>query len=332
MQLTIKTNDQAEMIMENYFPENYCDPANGLLERSSEIKNILGNGSYSEVFFEGMHIFFGDFRLKQKTKLRFESDFEMINMHFSLCGICGSNMAKRPNFSNDSTTNCHNIIYVPEVTTPLYFSAGNVQMLEIHLSPKLFKKFLAEADVYNDFLNLIRKQRPALLSRDYMSISPTMLHLINAIIRCTRKGMYKRMYLEAKVIELLLLQLEQFANQDCKAFCSLKSADIEKIFYAKEIILKRYYNPCSLIDLARQVGTNEFTLKKGFKEIFGTTVFGMVAEVKMEQAKQLLLTGGKTISEISDCIGYSHQTHFTKAFKRKFGVAPSEYLNYHALS
>lgn len=97
--------------------------------------------------------------------------------------------------------------------------------------------------------------------------------------------MYKRMFLEAKVIELLLLQLEQFATHDCAVFCSLKSADVEKMYHAKEIILNQLHIPCSLIDLARQVGTNEFTLKKGFKEVFGTNVFGMVGEMRMQHAK-----------------------------------------------
>ncbi|ANH81817.1 hypothetical protein A8C56_13250 [Niabella ginsenosidivorans] len=62
--------------------------------------------------------------------------------------------------------------------------------------------------------------------------------------------------------------------------------------------------------------------------MFGTTVFGMVAEVKMEQARQLLLSGEKNISEVSDLTRYSHQAHFTRTFKKKFGVPPREYVKY----
>lgn len=94
-----------------------------------------------------------------------------------------------------------------------------------------------------------------------------MMNVLNEIVDCTRTGIYKRMYLEAKVIELLMLQLEQFAAHDCRVFCSLKPADIDKMHYARQIILQGINNPCSLIDLARQIGTNEFNLKKGFKEI-----------------------------------------------------------------
>ncbi|MBP1650338.1 MAG: AraC family transcriptional regulator, partial [Bacteroidetes bacterium] len=117
-----------------------------------------------------------------------------------------------------------------------------------------------------------------------------------------------------------------FSTHDCKDFCSLKKADIDKMHHAKEIILKQLYNPCSLIDLARQIGTNEFTLKKGFKEVFGTTVFGMVSDIRMEEAKALLLSGEKNVTEISELIGYKHPAHFNTAFKKKFGITPGKFL------
>jgi len=329
MQIRINSADLAEMVLESHFPENYYDPDSAVTERVTGIDNILGAGSYREVFFEGIHIAYGDLRLKRETKLLFESDYETVEMHFDLCGASVTNIANASDFSYEFTTNRHNIIYVPGVKGAIHFNATSMRTLEINLLPSLFKKYLQDAHAYEGFLDLIRKQSPTLLGKHNMPIMPPMMHLINAIIdaiiNCARKGIYKRLFLEAKVIDLLLLQLEQFAAHDCKVFCSLKPADVEKIYYAKEIILKQLHNPCSLIDLARQVGTNEFTLKKGFKEVFGATVFGMVAEVKMEQARQLLLAGEKNISEVSDLTGYSHQAHFTKAFKKRFGVPPSEY-------
>lgn len=326
MQIKINSSDLAEMVMENQFPENYYDPSCAVTERITAIENVLGKGCYREFFFEGIHIAYGDMRLRQKTGLFFESDYETVEMHFDLCGNSLTSIANAPDYSYEFTTNRHNIIYVPGIRGSIHFSTGSMRTLEINLVPSLFKKYLQDVCAYNNFLSLIRMQSPALLGKHNMPITPGMMHIINAIIGCTKKGIYKRLFLEAKVIELLLLQLEQFAKHDCSVFCSLKPADIEKMYHAKEIILKQLHNPCSLIDLARQVGTNEFTLKKGFKEVFGTTVFGMVAEVKMEQARQLLLSGKKNIAEISDLSGYSHQAHFTKAFKKKFGLSPSEYI------
>lgn len=78
--------------------------------------------------------------------------------------------------------------------------------------------------------------------------------------------------------------------------------------------------------MPKLIGANEFTLKKGFKEVFGTTLFGMVADKRLQQAKEELLAGIKNIAEISYDAGYKNPTHFSAAFKRKFGVSPSAYV------
>jgi len=121
-----------------------------------------------------------------------------------------------------------------------------------------------------------------------------------------------------------MLQLEQISEHHCYTFCTLKKADVEKMYQAKEFILKNLSTPCSLINIAQQVGTNEFTLKKGFKEVFGTTVFGFWNDVKMQEAKRLLLENKMNVSEVSEQIGYKNPQHFSTAFKKYFGTSPSQ--------
>ena len=132
------------------------------------------------------------------------------------------------------------------------------------------------------------------------------------------------MFIEAKVIELLMLQLEQISANACDTFCNLKKVDVEKMYAVKEIILKNIVTPISLIDLAQQVGTNEFTLKKGFKEVFGTTVFGFWNDLKMQESKTLLFEQKLSVSEVSARIGYKNPQHFSTAFKKYFGISPSQ--------
>lgn len=324
MQLKISTNDLTEMVLNNTFPENYHDAASAVTERVTHIDNALGKGSYREIFFEGIHIAYGDIRFRNETQLFFESDYETVEMHFDLCGGSLTDISGAGDRTYAFSTNRHNIIYVPGIKGNIRFGASNKQMLEINLRPSLFSRYLQDSDTFRDFLDLIKKQTPALMSKHNMPITPAMLNIILSITGCTRNGIYKKIFLESKVIELLLLQLEQFSTHNCDVFCSIKPTDVGKIYNAKEIILKQLHNPCSLIDLARQVGTNEFTLKKGFKEVFGTTVFGMVTEIKLKHAKELLLSGEKSIAEVSRQSGYKYQGHFTKAFKKQFGVPPTK--------
>lgn len=100
--------------------------------------------------------------------------------------------------------------------------------------------------------------------------------ILQQILNCPHQGLIKRAYLESKAIELMALVLEQEVaiQQGETKKVSLKPEQIERIHYAKEILLQDLGNPPSLEELARQAGLNEFILKKGFRNCFGTTVFG----------------------------------------------------------
>lgn len=133
-----------------------------------------------------------------------------------------------------------------------------------------------------------------------------------------------RLYLEARTLEIMAVIINQLENQ-CQTSekpTFLKANDIEKIYQAKQYIEKHLRNPCSLIELSRLVGLNDFKLKKGFREVMGTTVFGYLFNCRMQTASQLLLQK-KSVSEVSFLVGYKNPHHFTAAYKKKYGVLPS---------
>lgn len=325
MSLKLHLSDIEEIVFESGFPRKYQDLSSRLQETDLNFDHRLGLGTYKEIYFDGIHIAFGDLRFKSPVSLEFETDFETVEMHFNLSGHSSTSLAGNAGMGYSFDQHSHNIIYVPGVKGQLHARQG-FRMMEINMQPFVFEKYLEGSDLHKSFLLGMRHQNPALMASHNLPITPDMMRLINEIMDCTLTGLYKRLYLEARVIELLLLQLEQFAAHDCKVFCNLKSTDIEKMHHARQIIKDRLHNPCSLIDLAKLIGTNEFTLKKGFKEVFGTTVFGMVADQRLQQAKEQLLAGTKNIAEISYDAGYKNPTHFSAAFKRKFGVSPSAYV------
>lgn len=72
------------------------------------------------------------------------------------------------------------------------------------------------------------------------------------------------------------------------------------------------------------VGINQTKLKSGFKQLFGTTVFGYLTDIRMEKARLLILSEKKNVGEVADLVGYQHPHHFAAAFKRKFGYSPGK--------
>jgi AraC family transcriptional regulator, transcriptional activator of the genes for pyochelin and ferripyochelin receptors len=122
---------------------------------------------------------------------------------------------------------------------------------------------------------------------------------------------------------LLVLQAEISNLALMPAYHYLKSAhDKECIIYAQQYLMKHVESPPSLSQLSKIVGINEYKLKRGFKEMFNNTVFGYLAEARLELAKNDLLETDKKVNEIASDLGYCSVPHFSHAFKKKFGFSP----------
>jgi len=79
----------------------------------------------------------------------------------------------------------------------------------------------------------------------------------------------------------------------------------------------------SLRDLAHTFGTNEYKLKKGFKELYGITVYKFQMEERLKKAVLLLESTRIQIKVISKLIGFSDVAHFSRSFKKRYGYSPS---------
>jgi AraC family transcriptional regulator, transcriptional activator of the genes for pyochelin and ferripyochelin receptors len=157
--------------------------------------------------------------------------------------------------------------------------------------------------------------------------TPAIQVALQQILQCPYQDLMKRMFLESRVQELIVLQFTQFAEETAaaKAQSSLKLNDIDRIHHARAILLHQLDDPPSLHDLARQAGINHNKLKRGFREVFGTTVFGCLREYRLEKARQLLYNGQLSVTTVANRVGYANTGHFAAAFKRKFGINPRDY-------
>ncbi|MEO0375164.1 MAG: AraC family transcriptional regulator [Cyanobacteria bacterium P01_A01_bin.17] len=158
-------------------------------------------------------------------------------------------------------------------------------------------------------------------------IQPMMMTALQQILHCSYQSMVKRAYLESKVIELLALVLdhETVIQQGESKKKILKPEQLERVHYAKEILLKDLENSPSIAELAHIVGLSESLLKRGFRQAFGTTVFDMLQSYRLDIARQLLANQNINIIEVAQHSGYGSATTFGRAFKKKFGVNPKQY-------
>ncbi|MBC2605907.1 helix-turn-helix transcriptional regulator [Pelagicoccus albus] len=137
----------------------------------------------------------------------------------------------------------------------------------------------------------------------------------------------ERLMIESKSLEWLVLILDQPLFSPCRAIAPIRDTrDSIALAAAARIMSDRYSEDHSIASLSRTVHLNEFKLKRGFKEHYGTTVFGYLRQIRMERAREMLERRDKSVIEIANSVGYSNPSHFARAFKQAFGMNPSELL------
>ncbi|WP_127588225.1 helix-turn-helix domain-containing protein [Paenibacillus koleovorans] len=84
---------------------------------------------------------------------------------------------------------------------------------------------------------------------------------------------------------------------------------------------------CNAEELAAIVGLSPSHLRAVFKQVTGMTVNRYLQQVRISQARDLLLSGACNVSEAAERVGFQDIYSFSKLFKRMTGVTPSEYRN-----
>ncbi|QBR39981.1 AraC family transcriptional regulator [Kerstersia gyiorum] len=107
----------------------------------------------------------------------------------------------------------------------------------------------------------------------------------------------------------------------CAQTSKLNPDDQEKILRAREILLNEYAQPLTIAYLSAAVGTNDFKLKQGFRELFDTSPYRLLTSVRMEKARELLEMGAR-VSTAAYQVGYQHLSSFSTAFERYYGHVP----------
>lgn len=155
----------------------------------------------------------------------------------------------------------------------------------------------------------------------------TIQPILQQILSCPYQGALRQMFLESKSLELLTFQLARWAKDEQQPAQSKrwKPQDLEKLERAKEILQGSIKYPPSLVELASQVGLNDCKLKQGFRQVFGTTVFGYLRDCQMERAKQLLKETNLYITEIAAQVGYNSLPAFSNAFYKQVGMSPHKF-------
>ncbi len=154
----------------------------------------------------------------------------------------------------------------------------------------------------------------------------TVKSVLHQMYACPHRGLVKQIFLESKAMELVAYTLEQ-AFDTALPGSPIREDERDRIVAARDILVSRLKFPPSLTDLARQVDMSHTRLTRGFKKVFGCTVFAYLRKERLAYAGMLLSENRLNITEAAFEAGFCSSSHFAQAFRKQFGISPSQFTS-----
>jgi len=117
--------------------------------------------------------------------------------------------------------------------------------------------------------------------------------------------------LSSKKAEEIALLLEHFVNKRTASF--------------KEVIETHVLSEISLEELAQLCNMSLSTFKRHFRKIYQATPNEYLFDKRLENSKKLLATSEQPMDDIAMLSGFKTTAHFSRKFKEKYGIPPSQY-------
>lgn len=159
----------------------------------------------------------------------------------------------------------------------------------------------------------------------FESLDAEMKLLLKNIANTTMSETLNNFYVQIKVLELLYLLFRKLSIRDNKDHRNINNADAEKLMMIRNEVLADLSSPPVLKELSQMASMSETKLNQLFKQTFGNSIYNYFQTARMEEAAFLLKQANRSVSETGYELGFSNLSHFSRLFKKHFGMTPKKY-------
>jgi AraC-like DNA-binding protein len=196
-----------------------------------------------------------------------------------------------------------------------------VKILGVLVSRKwIFDNIVDEG--YRELSHAIVNYKKPLLLREYLDLGNQQLahNLIN--------HNYAERIQKLSAVVTLLSHIKDGISRKVRGreFSKLYTSDIAKIIHVCGIIEKDWQNFPGIEILAREAKMGTSSFKTKFKGVTGKSPYQYYLNIKMLNARDLIINSSMTISEIGYYCGYKNLSHFARQFKERFNTLPSKVI------
>lgn len=289
-------------------------------------KTVNNEGYFNRVVPRpGLELVESCYHLRENRSVSIQSEAAMVELSFSFQG--SGEVAVAGNGQHELLPDSCALQLMRNFQADFYYRADTpLRSIAIGISVEQFNAWLAETNegAHFSFDGLLGTDAFRMFR---MPIRPELSRLLPQIDDTSPSHpALRRLHMEGRILEIAALALDTFlfGRDPNHQKSAISRSDREKIRKAREILLAHMEAPPSLIELSRMAGVNEYKLKVGFKEEFGTSVFAYLREKRLERALTLLRDESLSVSQTAAAVGFSNFSHFAEAFRKQYGLNPSD--------
>jgi AraC-like DNA-binding protein len=215
--------------------------------------------------------------------------------------------------------------YSDNVRSQIRLNAGrDVYVVDVRFSREALARasaFPVAQHMQGRFSDYSVPQRGGLLV--FCAANKALLDLAASLVRAPiPDGPALNLWRRAKAHEMLAHVIALLAGADGGA--ALSGIENEKLDGAFTLLQEEYGKDWSVAALARAAGLPEKKLQAGFRARAGMSVYAFLRHTRLAAAADQL-GRGRNVTDAALAVGYGNMSHFSKAFRRQFGVSPKAY-------
>lgn len=216
--------------------------------------------------------------------------------------------------------------FTPFISTRAIFEANTEYItIDFHFDLAFLEELGVDYKLLEIFVKKVQNDQPAELSPSPHACPSEMKDAVQAILHNKYSSKGKFFLNKWKAGEILLSALEAILRTEELLPLPLKTHDIQKLHRARAVIEEYFPDWIGPRMICKKSELNQLKLKIGFKHLFHQTPYEFFQELKLREARRLLLEGKESITSIAYLAGYKHVSSFSRGFKEVFGYPPKEF-------
>jgi AraC-like DNA-binding protein len=295
------------------FPEEFATGTNEIIVLPNGLQTALLNYTIRQDFLikrekvreEFYTLRFDELSIKEKLTVGIDEDIISDQQHVRAAAILTSSLFDFSYFgSKGGSVRGINVLITKEWLAKYLGIKSGDEVLNKYLSLKLASFNMEPLDAgYRELMNEVLAEVPEVRS-------PLNLIMVQNRIMLLVERFFTRLYEKMK---------------DLKEVVSIDNEEIQRMMDAEALLVKDFSVPAPTIsELARHTAMSETKFKNQFRKMYQSGPYEYFQKNRMQRARYLLLTRKYSVKETGTQLGFNNLSNFTIAFKKEFGMLPSE--------